>query len=409
MFLYVSENYASPTRYLRVNLSIRRSYGTPKIVRTPAFFRFTESLRINYNESCNVAIRKGTNLMIKAHRIIFPGELQACLEHYSFEEHATDENEIVIETAFSAVSSGSELVAFTNNHDMGVMPFSINAGEPYPAFPGYATVGTIIDLGDSVKDFERGDMVFVAKGHASHHRVNPTTMSVIKVPEAVPPRYAVYVRFCAVSMATLRTTAARPGDGVAVFGLGVVGTMAAQIFQASGYEVIGIDPVDARRIQAESCGVRHTLPPSENLPTQWRRTLGDIPCKLALEASGTPHATHAAVQLASIGAEVVLIGGPWKRSAAFSMSDLLQPLFLKYLRLRSGWELELPEFPSPFREGSAAQNLQHAMNLFLREQIQVAPLRSHVMSPLDAEAAYLNLLNDKETYHSVVFDWTSMK
>ena len=346
--------------------------------------------------------------MIEAHRIIFPGKLQACLERYAFEDSAEHENEIVIETAFSAVSSGSELVALTNNHDMGVMPFSINPGDPYPAFPGYATVGTIIDLGDGVQGFDLGDMVFVAKGHASHHRADVTTMSVIKVPGGVSPQDAVYVRFCAVSMATLRTTVARPGDGVAVFGLGIVGTMAAQIFQVSGYEVIGFDPVDARRRHAEYCGVRHTLIPSEDLLTQWTQTLGDTPCKLALEVSGTPHATHAAIQLASTGAEVVLIGGPWKRSSAFSMSDLLQPLFLKYLHVRSGWEFELPEFPTPFRHGSTAQNLQHAMNLFARRQIQAAPLRSHVLSPLEAETAYLSLLNEKETCHSVVFDWSNI-
>lgn len=346
--------------------------------------------------------------MIEAHRIIFPGKLQACLERYAFEDSAEHENEIVIETALSAVSSGSELVAFTNDHDMGAMPFSVNPGKPYPAFPGYATVGTIIDLGDGVKDFGLGDTVFVAKGHASHHRADVTGTSVIRVPEDVSPQDAVYVRFCAVSMATLRTTVARPGDGVAVFGLGVVGTMSAQIFQLSGYEVVGIDPIDARRRCAESCGVRHSLLPSEDLPTRWERTLGDTPCKLALEVSGTPHATHAAIQLASRGAEVVLIGGPWKRSSAFSMSDLLQPVFLKYLHLRSGWELELPEFPTPFRQGSTAENLQHAMNLFERGQIHAAPLRSHVMSPLHAETGYLGLLNEKEACHSVVFDWSNL-
>lgn len=47
------------------------------------------------------------------------------------------------------------------------------------------------------------------------------------------------------------------------------------------------------------------------------------------------------------------------------------------------------------------------MNLFARRQIQAAPLRSHVMSPLDAEGAFLSWLNEKETCHSVVFDWSN--
>ena len=57
--------------------------------------------------------------LIEAHRIIFPAKLRACLERYAFEASAEHDNEIVIETAFSAVSSGTELVAFTNDHDMG--------------------------------------------------------------------------------------------------------------------------------------------------------------------------------------------------------------------------------------------------------------------------------------------------
>ena len=203
------------------------------------------------------------NPMIKAHRIIFSGKLQACLEHHSFEDNAEHENEIVIETAFSAVSSGSELVAFTNDRDMGVMPYRINTGEPYPAFPEYAAVGTIVNLGDSVKDFDLGDMVFVAKGHASHHRVDVTKMLVIRVPEDVLPQDAVYVRFCAVSMATLRTTVARPGDGVAIFGLGVVGTMAAQIYQVSGYLEI---PAPSQRLGIGTSRISNSLQTRQHCP-----------------------------------------------------------------------------------------------------------------------------------------------
>ena len=218
--------------------------------------------------------------MTQANRIIFPEQLKACLEPYAFDDSAAREKEIIIETLYSAVSSGAELVAFTNDHDMGVMPYSIKEGEPYPAWPGYAVVGKIIAVGDDVRNFQVGDVVFAARSHASHHRVDVTKTPVVKVPDGLSPQDAVYVRFCAVSMATLRTTVARPGDGVAVFGLGIVGTMAAQIFQASGYEVVGIDPVEVRRKQAESCGFRHTLSPSEHLPGDWARQLGSTPCKL---------------------------------------------------------------------------------------------------------------------------------
>ena len=141
-----------------------------------------------------------------------------------------------------------------------------------------------------MKDFDLGDMVFVAKGHASHHRVDVTKMSVIRVPEDVLPQDAVYVRFCAVSMATLRTTVARPGDGVAIFGLGVVGTMAAQIYQVSGYEVIGIDPLDARCKQAECCGVRHIhCFQAKTCLDNGLERLGGHALQVSTGAIGTPH------------------------------------------------------------------------------------------------------------------------
>ena len=103
--------------------------------------------------------------------------------------------------------------------------------------------------------------------------------------------------------------------------------------------------------------------------------------------------------------ETVLRFLVWGLSEQWQPRYIKFPDILKYLHLRSGWELELPEFPTPFRHGSTAQNLQHALNLFARGQIQAAPLRS----PLDAETALLSLLNEKETCHSVVFDWNSIK
>lgn len=341
--------------------------------------------------------------MNKAYRIVFPEKLRVQLETYEFDDSPLSEYELVIETLYSAVSSGTELAVLTNDQDIGHWQ-----GKPYPSRPGYAAVGKVAAIGDKVKNFQVGDIVFLPAGHASHHRVDSSHTPLVKVPSSVLPQDAVYVRLCGVSMTTLRTTVARPGDGVAVFGLGVVGNTAAQVFQASGYEVVGIEPMELRQNIAETCGLRHTLSPDGDLVAGWRQKLASVPCKLVVETSGTVRAVKDATSIAAIGAEIVLVGVPWRSNTEFSMSELLQPIFTKYLHVRGGWEWEIPTFPTNFARGSVLQNFQHAMNLLARKQINVAPLRSHLLSPRDAESGYLGLLHDKEKYQSVVFDWTNI-
>ena len=344
--------------------------------------------------------------MKKAYHIIFPKKLRVVLDTYGFDDSPPGEYELIIEKLYSAISSGTELAALTDNQDI-----HYRQGRPrntYPRCAGYASVGKVTAVGNKVKDLRVGDVVFLPVRHTSHDRVDSRHTIIIKVPDSVPPEDAVYVRLCGVSTTTLRTTTARPGDGVAIFGLGIVGNTAAQVFQASGYEVIGIEPMKMRRNIAEACGIRHTLSSNGDLTAGWSEKLGSVPCKLVLDTSGTVNAIKDATIITSIGAEIVLVGVPWLSSTKFSMSDLLQPIFSKYLHVRSGWEWEIPTFPDNFARGSILQNFQHAMNLLVRKEINVAPLRSHLLSPEDAESGYLGLLNDKEEYYSVVFDWTKI-
>lgn len=336
---------------------------------------------------------------MKAQRLVFPARNTVCVESYDFEP-TPGEHEVVFETMVSAISSGTELALFTNDQDVGHWK-----GEPYPAHPGYAAVGRLIAVGGGVKGWHEGDIVFAPVSHASHHRVDPRSTPMVRVPEHLAPEDAVYVRFCAVTMTTLRTTKARAGDGVVFFGLGVVGTMGAQVFQASGYEVVGVDPVATRRQQAEQCGLRWTLPPDENLPSALRERLGETPCRLVVETSGTSQAVLSATTLLDVGGEIVLVGLQWKRDNVGSLSELLQVVFTKYLHLRSGWEWEIPVMPTRFARGSVHQNLRHAMNLLARGEIRAAPLRSHLLPASEAATAYRGLRDDKATYRSVILNW----
>ena len=69
--------------------------------------------------------------------------------------------------------------------------------------------------------------------------------------------------------------------------------MAAQVFQASGNEVVGIDLEESRRQRERACGLRLALSPAE-LIEGWQSALGDTSCKLAIDTSGAVAAVRSA-------------------------------------------------------------------------------------------------------------------
>ncbi len=63
-------------------------------------------------------------------------------------------NEVVVETGFSSISSGTERLLF-----QGKLPALPHFG--YPLVPGYEAAGTVVETGADVRDIHVGDEVFV--------------------------------------------------------------------------------------------------------------------------------------------------------------------------------------------------------------------------------------------------------
>ena len=84
--------------------------------------------------------------MIEGQRVTFTSRMQVDLAAYQFDEAAPKATEILIQTEYSAISSGTELALLSNNQDIDHWQ-----GEPYPAHPGYAAVGQVIACGEDVR------------------------------------------------------------------------------------------------------------------------------------------------------------------------------------------------------------------------------------------------------------------
>ncbi len=103
--------------------------------------------------------------------------------------------------------------------------------------------------------------------------------------------------------AVQRTVTVRPGDAVAVFGLGGVGLSAVMGAALAGaYPLVGVDPVPAKRELARQLGATHVLDPADEWPV--------APVDYAIEAVGSPAVLAAAYAATARGGTTVAVGLP---------------------------------------------------------------------------------------------------
>ncbi len=335
---------------------------------------------------------QGKHLQITGYR-------QVQLETFDLMDDNLGPTEVVIRTRVSLLSGGTEGAWFLGQAIPGRSP------RPVPHATGYANVGEIVAVGGKEAGFTPGDVVYTMSSHASLVRLDAARNLCVRVPSDIPDDEAVFVRLITVPLTTLRTSDARIGDRAAVVGLGLVGNLGGQLLVSAGFETTGVDPVLARRELARTCGIARTIDPRE--ADQLRPEN-----RVVLEASGTARGAVTAIALAQLGGEVSLVGTPWSPDPSVSSRDVLEPVHVRYITLRSGWEWQFPiadERGQPgavHQPGSVAHNTEIAFALLRQGRIRVRPLITHHAAPEDCQRLYEGAVDRKNEQLGVIFHWT---
>jgi alcohol dehydrogenase len=163
-----------------------------------------------------------------------------------------------------------------------------------------------------------------ASGRQLHHHLGVSAfseltvvspLSLVPVPDEVPLETAA-VFGCAVltgAGAVLNTAQVRPGETVAVVGLGGVGISAVMAASLAGaHPVIAVDAVAAKLDSARAVGATHGVLASDSAAEEIRDlTRGGV--HVAIEAAGHPGALATAYASARTGGRVVVAGLPHPR------------------------------------------------------------------------------------------------
>ena len=340
---------------------------------------------------------------MRIREVVVTGQNQVELQSAEIDDTDLGREELLIETEYTFISAGTELANYTGRSPKVFQPGSWCA---YPWRSGYANVGIVRDVGDAVIRAKPGDRVFTYGTHASSVRLSEDSL-VIPVPADIGPAVAAASRMAGVSTTAIIVSEIRDSPWVAVFGLGMVGNLAAQAFLIRGCRVIGIDPVESRRRLAESCGLTNTV---GGTPETVNQAIEEITeedmVQISVDAVGHSSVVLEALRATASNGQLILLGTP-RVPVHTNITELLADVHLRWVTIRGALEWCLPMYPEDENKMSQFTKRQMIFDWIRNGDMNIEPLISHRLRPWQIKEAYDGLLNEPETYTGVVLDWKS--
>lgn len=226
--------------------------------------------------------------------------------------------EIQVRAIHSLVSPGSEMNLYRGE---GNLPNSLlptaKGTIPFPLKFAYQTVGEVVAAG-SRSGYAVGDKVFATHPHQDLFNIEAGDF-VSRIPEGMDLLKAQFASMFSVAHQTLLQRPVRPGEIVAVSGLGLVGSFTAFLARLSAGRLIVIDPLAARRRQASWIGADAIVPPERAAETLNELSEGRG-VDLFIETSGAPPALQTAILNTAVLGTIAVSAWYGTRPVSLSLS-----------------------------------------------------------------------------------------
>jgi predicted dehydrogenase/threonine dehydrogenase-like Zn-dependent dehydrogenase len=330
---------------------------------------------------------------------------------------------ILVRTAFSAISSGTEraavesaeksilgralarpemlkqLLDFTRTNGVKAAYSKVQTRLNSLSPLGYSSSGTVVGVGDGVTEFQCGDRIACGGGgYANHCEVNwvPRNLAV-RVPDSVPLEAASLTTVGAIAMQGLRQAEVNFGETVVVIGAGLVGVLTMQLARAAGCRVIAIDREQSRVRQAIGMGAQLALLASDPRVPQAVQEFSRYGADAAIVTAATPSAEPlelAAKVLRDRGRVVVVgdVGMGVSRSNMYH-KELTLAMSRSYGpgRYDPGYEESGNDYPVGYVRWTERRNMEAFLDFLASGSVDVSRLLENKYSVDDAAKAYQEL------------------
>jgi predicted dehydrogenase/threonine dehydrogenase-like Zn-dependent dehydrogenase len=327
-------------------------------------------------------------------------------------------NQVLIQNAYSLISSGTELSTLSKtptelvrqtlsdpwmrqvvNHTI----FSTGLAQTtrrvwaemvMPREIGYSGAGKVVATGSAVEGLRVGDTVaYASRGHAEI--VAPSINHTVGVPDDVDLRHAAFVTVGGIAMQSLRRADAQFGEVVAIYGLGLVGQLCAQIAKAAGLVVIGIDVNEARNRLALQGGVDFVVNATDE---DVKRRVMDYTAKQGADAtiicasSKSDDIVNTSMEITRKQGRVVIVG--YVGLNVHPKNFLYREIDLRYSRAygpgsyHTGYEKGRLDYPFGYVRWTERRNLQEFIRLIATRAISLEQLIGRTYPIADAQQAF---------------------
>jgi UDP-N-acetyl-2-amino-2-deoxyglucuronate dehydrogenase len=321
--------------------------------------------------------------LIRGYRIEFRRRRHCELRE--FEDSMPGPGEVIVETALSAISPGTERAVYLG---LPNVPFE------YPYVPGSGQVGRIVVAGAGA-ELQVGQTVFTAGPHASLYRCS--SAEAITLPPGVSDEAAALTHMGFVALHGVRNANIEPGERVVVLGCGLVGQLVAQLAQLAGGEVVAVATSPERLEVAKACGVRRVVDIRREA-TAFPELRADV----VIDATGNPEAIRDSATAAGQRARLILLGSSRGVSRGLDLARWQE----KELKIIGAHVRTVPvsdEIPGVW---SWRRECETFLHLLAQRRVVVTPLISRRSPPTDAPRVFADLSRADDKSVAVLLDWS---
>lgn len=299
-------------------------------------------------------------------------------------------DQVLVETQFSAISAGTELLFYRGQ----IPPYlpvdetiaSLQGGFAYPLKYGYSLVGRVVQVGEGVAPEWQGQAVFAFHPHESHFHAQPQEL--LRIPADISPEDALFLPNMETAVNLVLDGAPRLGERVAVLGQGVVGLLTTALLAAFPLgDLTTFERLPYRRELSLQLGAQRSLPPplsEQPLPAELAAQFD-----LVYELSGSPAALDLAIELCGFAGRIVV--GSWYGTKKAAV-DLGGHFHRRRIRLISSQVSTL----APELSGRWDKARRFAVTWEMLARLQPARLITHRFDLAQAPAAYRLLASEQE-------------